>query len=119
MTYLPAGQAATKADIADLSARLDRRFEQVDSRFEQVDSRFDRNDSRFDQIDHRFEQMDRRFDQIEHRIERLEDNFQVMVQGFGVVRDDSRDQFKTYSVTMVGGMTALTAIFAGLLTVVT
>ena len=48
--------------------------------------------------------MDHRFDQVEDR--------------FHLIRDDLRDQMKTYTLTTVGAMTALTAIYAGLLAVI-
>ena len=35
------------------------------------------------------------------------------------LQDVIRDQLKTYPITMVGSMTALTAIFAALLTIIT
>ena len=93
MTYLPhepGAELATKADIAALGERMDRRFEQVDARFAHIERQFER-------VDHRFEQMENRFH---------------------IVRDDLRDQMKTYTLTVVGSMTALTAIYAGLLAVI-
>ncbi len=93
MTYLPpqpGAELATKADIIELGERMDRRFEHVDARFAQMERQFER-------VDHRFEQMENRFH---------------------AVRDDLRDQLKTYTLTTVGAMTALTAIYAGLLAVI-
>ena len=100
MTYLPhqpGADVATKADFVELGERMDRRFDQVDARFEQVDARFEQMERRFERVDHRFEQMENRFH---------------------IVRDDLRDQMKTYTLTVVGAMTALTAIYAGLLAVI-
>jgi archaellum component FlaC len=107
MTYLPdqPGQSiATKADIADLGARIDRLGERMERRFEQVDARFEQVDSRFEQVERQFERVDHRFEQMENR--------------FHIVRDDLRDQMRTYTVTVVGAMTALTAIYAGILAVI-
>ena len=100
MTYLPqqpGAELATRADIIELGERMGRRFEQVDARFEQVDARFAQMERQFERVDHRFEQMENRFH---------------------AVRDDLRDQLKTYTLTTVGAMTALTAIYAGLLAVI-
>ena len=118
MNYLPeepAAELATKADIADLGLRIDRltdemirRFEQVDARFEQVDARFGQVDARFGQVDDGFSSIQRQFERIDHRFELMEDRFHT-------VRDDLRDQLKTFTLTTLGGMTALTAIYAGLL----
>jgi len=55
--------------INDLSASVDRRFEQVDHRFEQVD--------------HRFEQVDRRFAAMDKRIE---DGFTEVAEQFAEQR---------------------------------
>ena len=49
-----------------------------------------------DRIDHKFERLDVRFDSLQDAI---------------------RDQLKTYTLTTVGAMTALTAIYAGMLAV--
>ena len=107
MTYLPqqpGAEMATRVDIIELGERMDRRFEQVDARFEQVDARFT-------QVDARFAQMERQFERVDHRFEQMENRFHA-------VRDDLRDQLKTYTLTTVGAMTALTAIYAGLLAVI-
>ena len=58
-------------------------------------------EARLDQIDQRWE---RQFETIDDRLYGIQDVF--------------RDQLKTYTVTMVAGMTALTAIYAGLLTII-
>ena len=122
MTYLPQDPGtdlATKADIADLGSRIDRLadhmmrgFEQVEARFEQVDARFEQVDARFEQVDARFADMQRQFDRVDHRFELMEDRFHT-------VRDDLRDQLKTFTLTTLGAMTALTAIYAGLLAAIT
>ena len=125
MNYLPeepAAELATKADIADLGLRIDRltdemirRFEQVDARFEQVDARFEQVDARFEQVDARFGQVEDGFSSIQRQFERIDHRFELMEDRFHTVRDDLRDQLKTFTLTTLGGMTALTAIYAGLL----
>ncbi|MEN8234422.1 MAG: hypothetical protein ABFR89_05810 [Actinomycetota bacterium] len=105
MTYLPpepGAEMATKADVAVLEHRFDRLEELLDRRFEQIDQRFEQIDQRFEQIDGRLDRMDRRFETMDDRMYGLQDVI--------------RDQLRTYTVTMVGGMTALTAIYAALLT---
>ena len=143
MTYLPQDpgtELATKADIADLGARIDRlaehmmrgfeqvdarfeqinaRFEQVETRFEQVDARFEQIDARFEQVDARFEQVDARFADMQRQFDRADHRFELMEDRFHTVRDDLRDQLKTFTLTMLGGMTALTAVYAGLLAAIT
>ena len=54
---------------------------------------------------------ERQFERVDHRFEQMENRFHI-------VRDDLRDQMKTYTLTVVGAMTALTAIYAGLLAVI-
>jgi tetrahydromethanopterin S-methyltransferase subunit G len=107
MTYLPeqpSATIATKDDIADLALRIDQLGERMERRFEQVDARFG-------QVDARFAHMERQFERVDHRFEQMENRFHI-------VRDDLRDQMKTYTLTVVGSMTALTAIYAGLLAVI-
>lgn len=67
-------------------------------------------------LDTRFEQIDQRFDEIDQR---WENRFQILDDRLYGLQDVFRDQLKTYTITMVGGMTALTAIYAALLTIVT
>ena len=134
MTYLPnepGAQVATRSDIAVLSERidvladrmergferLDARFEQVDTRLDQIDTRLDQIDTRLDQIDTRLDQVDVRFEQMTRQFERVDHRFEQMEDRFHLVRDDLRDQMKFFTVTTVGAMTALTAIYSGLLAV--
>lgn len=77
-------ELATKADLADLRAELDLRFDRVDLRFEQIDLRFEQIDGRFEQIDGRFEQldgrltlMDGRFEQIDGRFDQVDGRFEL------------------------------------------
>ena len=135
MTYLPpepGAQSATRSDIAVMEQRFDRleellglrfdaidgRFQIVDQRFEQVDQRFEQVDQRFEQVDQRFEQVDQRFEQLEGRLDRMDRRFETMDDRMYGLQDVIRDQLRTYTVTMVGGMTALTAIFASLLALI-
>jgi predicted nuclease with TOPRIM domain len=101
MSYLPSQpgtEPATRSDIASFEARLDERFAKVDERFEKLDERFEKLDERFEKLDERFEKLDER------------------IYGLHVALGN---QYKNYSITMVGGMTALTAIYAGLLAIIT
>lgn len=100
MTYLPdqsGADVATKSDIADLGSRIDDLAAHMEQRFEQVDVRFAQMERQFERVDHRFEHMENRFHTI---------------------RDDLRDQLKTFTLTVVAAMTALTAVYAGLLAVI-
>jgi len=110
MTYLPphpGTELATRADIADLSTRMDRRFGRVDERFEQMEQRFVQMEQRFDR---RFERLDDRFLESDRRFERMDERF-------GQVRHDLRDQLKVYTTTTIGAMAALTAIYAGIVAI--
>ncbi len=98
MTYLPVEPGIHLATKSEIDARFDRLEKLLDQRFEQVDQRFASMETRLDRMDGRFETMDDRM--------------------YGL-QDVIRDQLKTYTITMVGSMTALTAIFAALLTIIT
>ena len=129
MNYLPqdpGSEIATKADIADLGLRIDslaeqmmRGFERIDTRFERIDTRFEQVDTRFERIDARFEQVDARFDHVQRQFDRMDHRFETTEDRFRTVRDDLRDQLKTFTLTTLGAMTALTAIYAGLLAAIT
>jgi uncharacterized protein (DUF3084 family) len=111
MTYLPAepgARMATRSDVAVLERRFDRLEELLGARFDAIDGRFHLVDQRFEQVDQRFEQVDQRFDRMDRRFETMDDRM------YGL-QDVIRDQLRTYTVTMIGGMTALAAIFAALL----
>ena len=111
MTYLPpepGAQVATRSDVAVLEQRFDRLEELLGLRFDAIDGRFQRVDQRFEQVDQRFEQLDGRLHRMDRRFETMDDRM------YGL-QDVIRDQLRTYTVTMIGGMTALTAIFAALL----
>jgi hypothetical protein len=108
VTYLPSesgAQTATRSDAAVLEERFDRLEEILGLRFDAIDGRFQLIDQRFERIDGRLDRMDRRFETMDDRMCGLQDVI--------------RDQLRTYTVTMVGGMTALTAIFAALLAFIT
>ena len=125
MTYLPpepGSHLATRSDVAVLERRFDRleellglRFDAIDGRFQLVDQRFEQVDQRFEQVDQRFEQVDQRFEQVDGRLDRMDHRFETMDDRMYGLQDVIRDQLRTYTVTMIGGMTALTAIFAALL----
>ena len=118
MTYLPpepGAQVATRSDIAVLDQRFDRLEELLGLRFDAIDERFKLVDQRFEQIDQRFEQIDQRFEQIDGRLGRMDRRFETTDDRMYGLQDVIRDQLRTYTVTMIGGMTALTAIFAALL----
>lgn len=84
MAYLPRDRADEVASKSDI-ARLE----------ERLNTRFDAIDARFDQMEGR---TDARFDRMDDRIDRM---------------DDRMDQMQRFYVgTMVGSMTALTAIFS-------
>lgn len=104
MTYLPPqppDELATKAGLNALEVRFDR----LEHRFDRLEARFDRLEDRFDLLENRFDRIEDRFDRFEERFDR--------------VHEAMRDHLRTYTLAMVGSMTALTAIYAGLLTVVT
>jgi uncharacterized protein (DUF3084 family) len=118
MTYLPPEpgvQVATRSDIAVLEQRFDRLEELLGLRFDAIDGRFQLVDQRFEQVDQRFEQVDQRFEQVAGRLDRMDRRFETMDDRMYGLQDVIRDQLRTYTVTMIGGMTALTAIFAALL----
>ncbi len=86
----PASRLATASDLADLGARIDQLFEQIDQRFEQIDRRLDKFDDRFEKRDDRFHAM----------------------------HETLRDQMRFYSAISVGTMTALTGIFAVVVSII-
>lgn len=100
MMHLPTAagdELATTSDLFALGARLDERFDRIDQRFEEIDGRFEKIDGRFEKIDQRFEKIDERLYAFQGTL---------------------NAQYKTYTLTMVGAMSALTAIYAGLLAVI-
>ena len=92
MTRLPPppDELATKADTG--------RFEQ----------RFDGLERRFDGLEQRFDGLERRFDRLEIRFDRLDDRFGDM---FELMVKQGRNSM----VVTVSAMTALTAIYGGML----
>ncbi len=105
MTYLPVQPGTHLATKSEIDARFDRLEKLLDLRF--------------DSIDQRFEQVDQRFASMETRLDRMDGRFETMDDRMYGLQDVIRDQLKTYTITMVGSMTALTAIFAALLTIIT
>ncbi len=59
--------------------------------------------------------LDQRFEKLEQR---LEGRFQTLDDRLFEMQGRLNDQLKNYSVVMVAAMTALTAIYAGLLTII-
>ncbi len=112
MTYLPVEPGTHLATKSEIDARFDRLEKLLDLRFDSVDQRFE-------QVDQRFEQVDQRFASMETRLDRMDGRFETMDDRMYGLQDVIRDQLKTYTITMVGSMTALTAIFAALLTIIT
>jgi tetrahydromethanopterin S-methyltransferase subunit G len=49
---------SSRADVKELRAEMNRRFDEVDRRFEMVDRRFEAVDRRFDAMDRRFDAVD-------------------------------------------------------------
>jgi predicted nuclease with TOPRIM domain len=108
MTHLPqqpSDEVTTKGDLAVLKADVDQRFDQVDQRFRQVDQRFDRLENRFDRLEDRFDRLEGRFDRLEDR--------------FGLMEERMSGQQRFYVATTFGALTAMTAIFSIVVTVVT
>lgn len=87
MTFLPehhGDEVATKADLAEFGVSIDPRFVSIGHHFASTEERFDRMEERFDR-------MEQRFDRMEDRMDRMQ---------------------RFYVGTTVGSMTALTAIFS-------
>ena len=101
MTNLPPtpwNELATKADLRHLETRFDLFEARFVERMERIDDHHAVVAQRLDRIDLHLERSDERF--VE---------FQTFLLG----------QYRNYSVTMVSGLVALTAIFAALMTVLT
>ncbi len=68
-----------------------------------------------DRLETRFDRLEDQFDRLEARFDRLEEKFDTFaVEIRGEIREMHtllHDQFRNYAITMVGAMTALTAIF--------
>lgn len=63
--------------------------------------------------------LDERFDKVDRRLERIDQRFEQLDDRLFSLHGALNTQYKNFSITMVGGMTALTAIYAGLLAVIT
>ncbi|MEX0826139.1 MAG: hypothetical protein WD184_05255 [Acidimicrobiia bacterium] len=100
MTRLPSppDELAKKADV-------DRQFEAVGVRFDNLQQRFDGLEKRFNGMEQRFE---RRFERIEDRLDRMDENMHHMFEMM-------QKHLKTNTTVMVTAMTALTAIYGGML----
>ena len=55
--------------------------------------------------------VDRRFNIVDERFDRMEDKFDALNLRFDSLHQTLHTQFRNYTVTMVGAMTALTAIY--------
>ena len=110
MTRLPPppDELATTADMYQ-------RFDDVDSRFERVGVRFDTLERRFDLLEQRFDGLEQRFDGLERRFERLEIRFDRLDDRFGDMFELMVKQGRNSMITTVSAMTALTAIYGGML----
>jgi len=85
-----AGVVATKEDIAQLIAEMDRRFEAMQG-----------------QMNNRFEAMDRRFEALQ---EQIKDRFEAMDQHFNAVQAENNQRFNRIEQTMATGFSQVTAI---------
>ena len=59
-----------------------------------------------------------RFDRLEGRFDRLEEHFHELSGEVRGMHGVMRDQLRTYSLTTIGAMTALTGAFAAIVTIV-
>ncbi len=65
-----------------------------------------------DRLEDRFVRLELRFDRFEERMEARFVEFAAEIRGeVREMRKSQHDQFRSYTITMVGSMTALTAIF--------
>ena len=103
MTRLPPppDELAKKAD-------MNLRFDDVARQFQAVGVRFDALELRFDTLQQRFDGLERRFERIEDRLDHLDENMHHM---FEVMQK----HLKSSTTMMVTAMTALTAIYGGML----
>ena len=100
MTRLPPppDELAKKADV-------DRQFDAVGVRFDNLEQRFDRFEQRVDRFEQRVE---RRFESLEGRFDHMDENIHQMLIMM-------QKQAKNFTTLMVTAMTALTAIYGGML----
>jgi hypothetical protein len=96
MTRLP-----PPTDELAKQADMNLRFDDVDRRFIEIDRRFEAIDRRFDSVDRRFERLEVRFDHLDENMHHM---FEVM-----------QKHLKSNTTVMVTAMTALTAIYGGML----
>ncbi|MEX1208919.1 MAG: hypothetical protein WEE36_10040 [Acidimicrobiia bacterium] len=106
----PAGDVATKSDIAAIRSDLGTlagRFDGLEQRFDGLEQRFDGLEQRFDGAEQRFDGLDRRFERFEERIDsRLERMQEIIVS-----------QYRAFFVVAASFMTGLTAVFGVMLAV--
>ena len=109
MTNLPPtpwDQLATKDDLDGLEAR-----------FDGLEARFDGLARVVDQIAQRLFGVETRFEGLDARLGRMEHQLDVAAERFLDLHTFQLGLHKNYTVTMVSGLVAVTAIFAALLTV--
>lgn len=70
---------------------------------------------RFDDVNRQFEAVDQRFDAVDHRFERLEVRFDHLDQSMYHMFEVMQKHLKSNTTVMVTAMTALTAIYGGML----
>jgi predicted nuclease with TOPRIM domain len=80
-----------------------------------VDRQFEAVGVRFDNLEQRFDGLEERFDRLEHRVDRIEDRFDRVDQNMHHMFEMMQKQLKTNTTMMVTSMTALTAIYGGML----
>ena len=81
---------------------------EMNLRFDDVDRQFQAVGVRFDTLERRFDGLERRFERIEDRLDTLDENMHHM---FEVMQK----HLKSNTTMMVTAMTALTAIYGGML----
>jgi hypothetical protein len=70
---------------------------------------------RFDDVNRQFEAIDRRFDAVDRRFERLEARFDHLDENMHHMFEMMQKQLARSTTVMVTAMTALTAIYGGML----
>jgi predicted nuclease with TOPRIM domain len=84
-------------------------------RFDDINRKFEAVGVRFDHLEQRFDGLEQRFDGLERRFERLEDRFDHLDQSMHHMFEVMQKHLKSNTTMMVTAMTALTAIYGGML----
>ena len=53
-------EPASKADLRNLTVRLESKFDRIESKFERIESKFERIESKFERIESKFDRLDSR-----------------------------------------------------------